>query len=152
RIDRSDAGRDGDVDARIGRRQVRIAAQVVVGQDVVPHRIAVVAAEPVAPVVAAAAVLRLTALQVDLAGVGLDAKIATANVHDLAGLERLDLAAAVAVGAVDPVVQAPDEAVDAVLLVALGEAGVEDDLLVGLAGAFGVLGVEDVGSAGDEDA
>src|SRR5262249_57499102 len=38
--------------ARVGRRQVRVAAQVVVFQGEVPERVAVVAAEPVAPVVA----------------------------------------------------------------------------------------------------
>src|SRR5262249_6542664 len=99
---------------------------------------------------AAAAVLRLAGLQLDVAGVGPDAEVAAAEVDHLAGLERLDAAAAVAVGAVDPVVQAPDKAVDAVLLVALHETGVEDNFLVGLAVAVGVLGVEDVRGAGDQ--
>ncbi len=70
----------------------------------------------------------------------------------LARLERTDRAAAVAVGPVDPAVEAELEAVDPVLLVALGEPGEEDLAMVGLAVAVAVLGVEDVGRAGDEHA
>ena len=74
------------------------------------------------------------------------------DVHGLARLERADLAAAVAVGAVDPAVEAELEAVDPVLLVPLAEAREEDLAVVGLAVAVAVLGVEDVGRAGDEHA
>ncbi len=70
----------------------------------------------------------------------------------LAGLERADRAAAVAVGAVDPAVEAQLEAVEPVLLVALDEAGEEDLAMVGLAVAVAVLGVEDVRGARDQDA
>ena len=66
---------------------MRIAADVVIGQNVLPHRIAVVAAEPVAPIVAAAAVLRLAGLRVERAVVGADAEIAAAQVDRRAGLD-----------------------------------------------------------------
>src|SRR5207248_11629480 len=108
-----------------GRQQERVAAQVVVVEDEVEHRVTVVVAEPVSPVVAAAAELRLARDRLELAGVGLEAEVAAADVHDLAGLDRLDHAARVAVGAVEPVVEAPDQAVDAVLLIAFLEAGEE---------------------------
>ena len=52
--------------------------------------------------------------------------------------------AAVAVGAVDPAVEAELEAVEPVLLVALAEAGEQHLAMVGLAVAVAVLGIEDV--------
>src|SRR5262249_25676055 len=76
--------------AHLRRREVRVAAEVVVGQDVVPHWHAVVAAEPVVEIIAAAAVLRLTSGSVDVAGVRADAEVAAGDVDDLAGLERSD--------------------------------------------------------------
>src|SRR2546427_5445 len=110
----------------------------MVGEDEMVHRVAVVAAEPVAPVVPAAAILRLAGLQVNQALVGADAEVAAAEVHHGPRLERLDPAAAVAVGTVNPVVEPPDETVDAVLLVALLEAGEQRHAQVGLAGALRV--------------
>ena len=71
---------------------------------------------------------------------------------DLPRLERADRAAAVAVGAVDPAVQAELEAVEPVLLVALDEAGEEHLAMVGLAVAVAVLGIEDVRGARDQHA
>src|SRR5262249_14343536 len=95
---------------------------------------------------------RLAAGQLHLAGVRLDAEVAAADVERLASLRRLHHAAAVAVGAVDPVVEPPDEAVDAVLLIAREEAGEQDLALIGLAIAIRVLGVEDVRGRGPEHA
>src|SRR5262249_35969619 len=134
-------------------------------------RVGVVAAEPVAPVVAAAAVLTLPGDGLELAGVGLEAEVAAADVHAphplplspwgrgepgrrgaRESLHALDDAAGVAVGAVDPVVEAPRQTVDAMLLIAFDEAGEEDDLLVGFAVAVGVFGVENVRGAGNEHA
>src|SRR6266699_2049596 len=51
--DRRSAGHHRDVDSRIGRSQMRIAAEIVIVEDEMIHRVAVVAAEPVAPVIAA---------------------------------------------------------------------------------------------------
>ena len=67
------------------------------------------------------------------------------------GLERADRAAAVAVGAVDPAVEAQVEPVEPVLLVPLDEPREEDLAMVGLAVAVAVLGIEDLGCAGDEE-
>src|SRR5207302_2715190 len=103
----------------------------------------------VAPVVAAAAELRLAGDRLELAGVGLETEVAAADVDDLAGLDRLDHAARVAVGAVEPVVEAPDQAVDAVLLIALPEAGEEHFLLDR---ATNRLCIEDVRRARDNHA
>ena len=83
---RKDLGRAGlfrDVQLAVGRRHVRVAAQVVVGQHELPHRIAVVAAEPVVPVVAVAAVLRVAGLRIELARVGADAKVAAVGIGDV---------------------------------------------------------------------
>ena len=98
------------------------------------------------------AVLGLAALGLELARVGLEPEVAALDVHRLARLERADRAAAVAVGPVDPAVEAELEAVEPVLLVALGEPGEEDLAMVGLAVAVAILGVEDVGRRGDEHA
>ena len=51
--------------ARLGGRAMGIAADVLVGQHEMPHGVAVVTAEPVAPVIPAAAVLGLARLGVD---------------------------------------------------------------------------------------
>jgi hypothetical protein len=55
-------------------------------------------------------------------------------------------------GDVDPIVEAPAQTVGAELLVALGEAGVEDFFLVGFAVAVGVAEEKNVGGGGDDDA
>src|SRR5215475_8997644 len=100
---------------------MRIAAKIVVREHKVIHRIAVVVAEPVAPVVAAAAVLGQAGFRLNLASLRLDAEIAAAQVHDFPRLQRLDDTSALAVGSIDPAVEAPGQAVDTMLLIALGE-------------------------------
>src|SRR5204862_197590 len=85
-------------------------------------------------VVAVAAELRLAAGRLDRAGVGPDADVAPGDVYGLARPRGADAAAAVAVGAVDPAVQPPHQPVDAVLLVALAEAGEQH---LAAAGDFG---------------
>src|SRR5262249_31283612 len=117
-----------------------------------PHRVAVVAAEPVTPVVATAAVLRLPRHRVEVAVIGPDAQVAAGHADALAGLRRLDASATIAVGDIDPVVESPRQRVDAMLLVPLDEAGIEDNFLVRLAVAVGVLGVEDLGGGRHNDA
>src|SRR5262245_38407132 len=123
----------------------------MIRERIMPAQIAVVAAEPVAPVVAHAALLRASRRRLEFAGVGLDAKVAVAQGHDspLAPLGRgaggegpaCDVAAEHAARAVDPAVEPIFEAVDAGLIVARAEATVEflDD--VRFAVAVGVLGV-----------
>ena len=64
---------------RVGRGVVRVAPQVVIGEDVVPAPVGVVVAEPVAPVVAVPAVLGLAALGLELAGVGPEPEVAAAD-------------------------------------------------------------------------
>src|SRR5437588_3365248 len=102
-----------------------VAADVLVGEDKLIHGVAVVAAEPVAPIVAAAAELRLAGLGVNEPLIGPNAKIAPANVKRLSGLDRARPSAAVAVGTVDPVVQTPNEAIDTMLGITRMEAGEE---------------------------
>src|SRR5262249_25621439 len=131
---------------------VWIAANVLVGQDVVIQRIAVVVAKPIAPIVAAAAILRYPGLCIDQALVGSNAQIAAAEIDRLTRLDRLYPAAALSIGAVDPIVQAPYQAVDAMLLVAFEKPSVQGDALVSFAGAFGVFRIEDLRSAGHERA
>ena len=102
-------------------------------------------AEPVAPVVAVAAILRLAADQVQLAGVRADAQVVPAQVHDLARFQRFHAAAAVAVGEIEPVVQPPHRPIDPVLLVAFDKSRVKDLLCLPVRLAVGAgLHVEDV--------
>src|SRR5260370_35864775 len=98
---------------------MRIAAQIVILQDEMIHGIAIVAAEPVAPIVATLAVLSLARLRLEGAVIGPKAKIATADANHLTSLGGFDLAAAAAVGSVTPVVQSPDDTVQAMLRLAL---------------------------------
>ncbi len=121
----------GELDASIGRGEVRIASQVVIGQDVMPERMGILRAEPVAPVVPVATELGRATLGFDFAGVGPEAEIATAD-----GGFRLRpggssdgvgsvFAVVTAGGDIDPVVEAPAQAVGAELLIALAETGIE---------------------------
>ena len=148
----------GELDAAVAGGEVGVAAEVVLGEDVVPEGVGVLRAEPVAPVVAIAAELGGAALGFDVAGVGSDPKVAAADEGFFAGAGGLQFrigavfAVVTAGGDVDPVVEAPAQAVGAELLVALGEAGVEDFFLVGFAVAVGVTEEEDVGGGGDDDA
>jgi hypothetical protein len=71
-------GKDG-ADAFDG--EVRVAFQVVDGEVVMPEPGGVVVAEPVAPVIAAAAKLRLARDEFDLAGVGLKTDVVAADVN-----------------------------------------------------------------------
>ena len=132
---------------------MRIAAQIMIGQHVLIHGIAVGVAEPVVPVVAIAAVLRHAGLRIEQALVGPDAEVATVGVHHVARLAQFDLPIlSVAMRAVDPAVESPLEPVDAMLRIALDESVIEHFAFVGLAVAVGVLGVENVGSARDQNA
>ena len=125
---------------------MRVAAEIVIAENEVPHRIRVVAAEPVAPVVSTASELRLPGLGIDEPGVRLDSEIPAADVDRLAGFRRADCSTAVSVGTVDPVVQAPGKSVDPVLLVAFDEALEQHVAAVGATVTVGVLGVENLGS------
>src|SRR5260221_13964977 len=103
-----------------------VAAQVMIGQDEMIHRIAVVAAESFAPIVEAGAVLGLPSLDFDFAGLGPDAEIAAGDIDFLTGFHRTNDAAAVAIGAVNPIIQAVGQSIQAMLLIAFAEAVVED--------------------------
>src|SRR5438309_2336447 len=104
----------------------------MVRQGVVPCEVRVVAAEPVIPIVADAALLRPAGGRLDLAGIRLDAEVSVAERELLAGGVR-NRAAEQAAGAVDPAVQAVFEAVDAGLVVVRTEAAEELSDHVGLA-------------------
>ena len=137
---------------RVGRDDVRIAAQVVILQNIVPERKTVLHAEPVAPVIAGATELRRAGLRIKLAGVRLEAEIPAAEVDLLASELALYLRAFVVAavmrsgGAIHPAVHAPAQAVHAELLVAGAEAGVEHFLR-----AIG-RNEKDVRRGGDDDA
>ena len=74
------------------------------------------------------------------------------DVDLLARPERRDGAAAISVGAVDPVVQAPTQPVDAVLRIALDETAIEHFAPIRLAISVGVFRVQDVGRTCDQHA
>src|SRR5687767_11040836 len=74
-----------DLDGGIGRGDVRVPADVVILQDVVPEWIAVLRAEPAAPIVAVAAELGGAGLGIEFAGVRTKTKIAAAERNFCAG-------------------------------------------------------------------
>src|SRR5262245_29951838 len=100
-----------------------IASHVVVRQYELIHRIRIVAAKPVIPVIARAAKLCLAGGTIDQAFVGANTKVAAANVYRLKiGLERrTDSTAAIPVCSVDPAIEPPTETIQTVLLITLGE-------------------------------
>ncbi len=117
--------RRADLPARVGIGDVRIAAKVARRQNVVPERVAVVHAEPVAPVVTHAAVLRRPGRGFNPARVGIEPKVATANHDRLAADPGADVVGPTVTDGdrtgrtMDAVVQPPVQAVDAKLMVAL---------------------------------
>src|SRR5262249_24467493 len=117
-IDRSGARLFRNIDADVRIEHMRVALEVVVLPDIVIHGVGVIVAESLAQVAGGAAKLRLAADRLDQALIRLDAKIAAADADHRSGLDGLDGAARIAVGAIEPAVQAPDQAVGAMLLVA----------------------------------
>ena len=95
------------IKTRIRRREMRIAAQIMVGENVLEDRIGIVAAEPIAPVISISTELRLSGLRVDETGVGTYSNVAAADLRLHSASFRRDLAAAVAVGQINPIVQPP---------------------------------------------
>src|SRR4029078_9601748 len=104
---------------------MRIASQRVQRQDDMLHRIADVAEEAVAPIVETGAVALAAADRFDLFGDGIEAKVATGQLHDgIVGAVGMADRATVAGGcAVDFVVEAPAKAVHDGLDVVTAEAG-----------------------------
>ena len=131
---------------------MRIAANVMLGERVVPADGRVVIAEPVAPVVAAAAKLSLPGLRLEGERVGVKAEVTPTDVDGKIFTRGTDDASAVAVGRVDPVVQPVLKSVHAMLLVALDESGEEYFGFVSPEIAVGVAGEQDVRCSTDEDA
>ena len=145
--DREDAirvGIRGDVDARRRRGDLRVSPRVVFGKREVEKRATVFATEPVAPIVAHAPVLREPGDGLERAGVRVHAEVVTANIH------AADDSAEQTICAVNPIIQAEREAVDARLVVVGHEAGEEFFHHVGASVAIGVFGVNDVWRSADE--
>src|ERR1051326_2877332 len=71
----------GDGHARTGRRNVRVAAQIMIRDGIMPGGGAVIASQPVAPVIARSALLGEARSRLEGAGVGVHAEIATTDVH-----------------------------------------------------------------------
>src|SRR5689334_17297615 len=98
----------------------------MVGDRIMPDRRAVIAAKPIAPIIARTALLRESRFRLKCAEVRLDAKIAPTDINFYWLRNRIadgccfafDDAAEQAVGAVDPIVETEAEAVDARLIVA----------------------------------
>src|SRR5437773_5594360 len=102
--------------ARFGRSNVGIATDVVIRQWIMPKQGAVVAAEPVSPVVARPSLLREARRRFELASVGTHPEIASADVDFLAA-DSVDGASDQPVGAVNPVVESEAQTVDARLII-----------------------------------
>ena len=116
-VNRRCSGRVGHLRSRIGRREIFVPREVMIDQHILVHRIGIVAAEPVAPVVHRVAILALASLGFDEPFIRANSEIAPADAQWLTALEGDNVAAAVSVGAVDPVIQAPEQTVNAMLLI-----------------------------------
>ncbi len=109
---------------RLRRRDVRVSRQVAIVDDIVPKRVGVLGAEPIAPCVAVASELCGARFRSELPRVGAEAKVTAPDREPLSGSPASDFGAAAvtgvvpAVGTVHPTVEPPPKAVDAELLVA----------------------------------
>ena len=113
---------------------MRVAAQITIVERVVPHRIAVVAPEPIAPIVARAAELSTPGCGFDQSFIRANPQVATANVDDLAGFQRLDLPVAVAVPTCSQLSKPHPQTVYSMLLISFTKALIQYFSFVGLAG------------------
>src|SRR5437879_2275554 len=129
---------------------MRIAAEIVVGQRIMPAEIAVVAAEPVGPIVAHPALLRPSRPRLKNSFIGLDAEIAIDQAHRLPPSKTVDRASEPPARPVDPAIQAVLQAVDARLVIVRPEAAEQLPNHVCLAAAIAVFGIEDVGGTADQ--
>lgn len=158
----------GGIDARVGwgdesmkgkgSGDVGVSAEVLFLEDIVPDGPGVLFAKPVAEVFAVASELGGSGLGFEFAGLGAKAEVAAAQVEGgVAGVQLNAGIAAVAgvvgtAGAMDPVVEAPAQAIDPELLVALEKAAEEGFLVIGPAVAVAVLEEQNSGGSGDQDA
>ena len=129
-----------------------IAADVVIRQWIMPEQSAVVAAEPVAPVVARASLLREARRRFEFARVGTQPEIAAADVDILAVSDSMDGASDQPVCAVNPVVESEAQTVDARLIILRCETSEQFFHRVGLAITICVFGINDVRRGADEHA
>src|SRR5262249_43535841 len=110
-------GPAGDRNAGIWGGDIRITPDVLIGDRVMPGERAIVAPEPITPIIASATLLGDPGGGLESAGFGLHAKIAAPDINldgsSASGGRRgaVDDAAEQAVGAINPIVQAKAEAV-----------------------------------------
>ena len=122
-VDWGCTGNPGYCDCSFGGLDMGVTGEEFVVERVVPEGIGIVAAEPVAPVIPEAAVLGLAGQKFVFVGEWVDAEIVPAYVQDFPCSGRTNFSSSVAVGNVEPVVQAPGKAIYTVLLVGAGESG-----------------------------
>ena len=124
--------------------ELRIARKVMIRQIVMPEPRRVEISEPIPPVVPAPPKLRRARNRLETPVIRAEAEVTSADVNRRrGGLEfAAHRAVALAVRAVNPVIQAVVEAVQAMLLVAFRETFEERRSLVGTTIAIGVLGEE----------
>src|SRR5438876_6470811 len=133
----------------VANGQVRIARDIIFGQPIVPEPSGVVVPEPIAPIVAMAAILRSARLRFEGAVGRTKAEVAPTDINPLAS--RLNPPTAVAIGAVEPIVQAIIKTVEPMLLVAFAEAGEERFAIIGFAIAIRIFGEKNLGRGADDD-
>ena len=140
------------INARIGRNQIGIAAEVLIVQCTMPTRLQVSSAKPVPPVIAASPILCHTRLCFQFSRLGTNAKVPRVNIDLSTALDRRDDPAVVAVGPVDPVVQAPPQCIDLMLRIRHDKTVVEHFLSIGSSVPVGIFRVQDIGRTRDQHA
>src|SRR5262249_17112554 len=117
----------------------------MIGQRVMPAKVGIIAAEPIAPVVAHSPLLRASGRRFDNAFVRLNAKIPIAELNRLTGNRTLNLAAKQSTRSVHPTVQSIFQTVDTGLKIPDTEAGEQFAHHIRFAVALAVLRINDVG-------
>src|SRR5207248_2860731 len=121
-------------------------------QHVMKQRMAVVAAEPVAPVVRISAILRHSGFELHQSLIRPDAQIFSAQIEPGIALPGLNDTAAPAVSAVNPVIESPAQRVDAKLRIPFFESFKERLVKVRFAVAVAIFGVENLRRGRDDRA
>ena len=130
---------------------LRMFFQIAHRQVIVPADDAVVVAEPVAIIIPPLAILAASGLDLKLTGHGMKAEVIGGELDLFSCFLHHDVAAAVAVGTVEPAVESPAETIDEMLRIAGGETGEPCFTLIALAIAIRVFGIKNIRNAGDKD-
>ena len=142
----------GGVVLQAGHEQLRIPAQIMQGQEIMPEEGDVVVAKPVSPVITMPAVLGATGFQLEGPAIRLESQVAFPHGYWLVFWRGSDCPATVAVSRVYPIVQAILEPIHAMLRISRVKSRQNRLMNIRFAIAIAGLGIIDFAPGADHDA